>query len=312
MQEKRGTDKRTPRQKAIDALELREPRGLVPTFELDFQLPDQLVGKEYLDEHEEGISESEKERRLWHNAELQLEVVERLDYSIIMAPPERIEKIRSIEGDKFLYVCHGDATYGIPSGSDMMSFVIALYEREDEMLQQAEQRVNKALEDGKRAMEMGVDGFALCADYCFNDGPFLSPQMFRRFITPFLARLIEGYRQMGAYVIKHTDGDIMPIIDQLVQCRPHALHSLDPMAGVDIAEVKRLYGGEVCLIGNVNCALMQTGTLEEIRASAEYALRSGMPGGGYIFSTSNCVFRGLPLERYLLILKLRKELGWYS
>ena len=70
---------------------------------------------------------------------------------------------------------------------------------------------------------------------------------------------------MGFYAIKHTDGNIMPILDQLVQAGPHALHSLDPQGGVDIAEVKRLYGDRVCLIGNVNCGLLDTGTDEEVR-----------------------------------------------
>jgi uroporphyrinogen decarboxylase len=104
----------------------------------------------------------------------------------------------------------------------------------------------------------------------------------------------------------------MPILDDLIEGEPHALHSLDPQAGVDIKEVKRLVGKRVCLMGNVNCGLMQTGTPEQVVGSAEYALKHGMPGGGYIFSTSNCVFTGLPLERYLLILDVWKEKGWYS
>ena len=70
---------------------------------------------------------------------------------------------------------------------------------------------------------------------------------------------------MGFYAIKHTDGNIMPILDQLVEANPHALHSLDPQGGVDIAEVKRLYGERVCLIGNVNCGKLDTGTDEEVR-----------------------------------------------
>jgi uroporphyrinogen decarboxylase len=102
----------------------------------------------------------------------------------------------------------------------------------------------------------GLDGLALCTDYCFNTGPFLNPNRFSEFVTPYLAQLIQGYRDLGFYTIKHTDGNIMPIIDQLVQCHPHALHSLDPQAGVNIAEVKRRYGDQVCLIGNVNCGLM--------------------------------------------------------
>ena len=79
---------------------------------------------------------------------------------------------------------------------------------------------------------------------------------------------------------------------------PHAIHSLDPQAGVDIAQVKRPYGDRLCLIGNVNCGLLDTGTEDEIAASARYALQAGMPDGGYIFSTSNCIYTGMPLASY--------------
>ena len=105
----------------------------------------------------------------------------------------------------------------------------------------------------------------------------------------------------------------MPILDQLMDCRPHCIHSLDPMAGVDIAEVKRqTYPRGIAICGNVNCALMQTGTDDEVRQSALYAIRSGKPGGGYIFSTSNVPFRGLPLERYTMILNIWKALRKYG
>ena len=39
-------------------------------------------------------------------------------------------------------------------------------------------------------------------------------------------------------------------------------------AGVDIAEVKRLVGRKVCLMGNVNCAKLHTGTDEEVIESS--------------------------------------------
>ena len=158
----------------------------------------------------------------------------------------------------------------------------------------------------------GLDGLALCSDYCLNTGPFLSPGQFGEFVTPYLARLVQAERDLGFYVIKHTDGNIMPILDQLVQCGPHALHSIDPQAGVDIAEVKRLYGDRVCLIGNVNCGLLDTGTEEEVRESCRYALTRGMPGGGYIFSTSNCIYTGMRLSRYHLMLDIWREFGNYD
>jgi uroporphyrinogen decarboxylase len=130
-------------------------------------------------------------------------------------------------------------------------------------------------------------------------------------MTPYLAQITKAYRDLGFYVIKHTDGNIMPIIDQLVSTNPHALHSLDPQGGVDIAEVKRRYGDQLCLIGNVNCAMLDTGTPEQIAESARYALRSGMPGGGYIFSTSNCIYTGMPLNSYEVMLDVWRREGVY-
>jgi len=81
---------------------------------------------------------------------------------------------------------------------------------------------------------------------------------------------------------------------------------------VDIAEVKRRVGKQVCLIGNVSCALLQNGTDQEVIDACRYALKSGMPGGGYIYGSSNCIYTGMPLERYELMLKVRKEEGIYK
>jgi uroporphyrinogen decarboxylase len=150
------------------------------------------------------------------------------------------------------------------------------------------------------------------SDYAFNSGPFLSPDMFSEFITPYLKETISQIRKMGMYVIKHTDGNLMPVIDQIIDCNPHALHSIDPMAGMDIKVIKENYGDKICIIGNVHCAHMQTGTKEQIIESAKYAMKYGKPGGGFIFSTSNVVFKGMPLESYDMIQKVWKEKRDYS
>ena len=131
------------------------------------------------------------------------------------------------------------------------------------------------------------------------------------FVTPYLKRVIDAYRSLGFFTIKHTDGNIMPILDQMVECGPDALHSLDPQAGVDLGEVKRLYGDRVALCGNVNCGLLQTGTEEDVVRDVRRALRDGMQGWGYVFCTSNCAYTGLPLERYELLNRIWWEEGVY-
>ena len=130
-------------------------------------------------------------------------------------------------------------------------------------------------------------------------------------MAPYLSQVITAYHDMGYYVIKHTDGNIMPIIDQMVDCGPDALHSLDPQGGVDLKEVKKKYGDRVALVGNVNCGLLQTGTDEECEADIRRSLREGMDGFGYIFSTSNCAYTGMPLERYEMMNRIWREEGNY-
>lgn len=78
-----------------------------------------------------------------------------------------------------------------------------------------------------------------------------------------------------------------------------------------MTEVKKLYGDKVCLVGNVNCGLMQTGTVEELENDVRRSLKEGMPGYGYIFSSSNCVYTGLDLERYEIMHRIWREEGIY-
>ena len=100
----------------------------------------------------------------------------------------------------------------------------------------------------------------------------------------------------------------MPILDQLIECSPHAIHSIDPMKGVDIAEVKKLTLEKgIAICGNVNCATIQTGTDDETRESALYALKHAKPGGGYIYCSSNCIFKGIKPEKYQVLLDFWKE-----
>jgi uroporphyrinogen decarboxylase len=316
----------TPRHRFIAALERQPLTGRVPHFELVFFLTMEAFGKvhpSHRSYHQWDQMEAKEQRlHLQDMAALYVATAERYEHSAIFLHPNPhrlevtqrlIDEVRELSGDRYFLLLHGDATYGIPSGGGMTDFSYRLVDDPEGLKAGAAAMVDNQIRTAEAlAAHGGLDGFALCADYCLNTGPFLSPGQFAEFVTPYLARLIQAERDLGFYVIKHTDGNIMPILDQLVQCRPHALHSIDPQAGVDIAEVKRLYGDQLCLIGNVNCGLLDTGTEEEVRESCRYALRHGMPGGGFIFSTSNCIYTGMRLSRYELMLDIWRAEGNYA
>lgn len=315
----------THRERFISALERRPFSGRVPHFELAFYPTMEVFGKVYLSHRNycQWNQMRENERRLHRNemADIHIEIARRFEHDAIFLHPNPdsmeetlrlIDLVREKSGGEFFLMLHGDATYSIPDGDRMLDFSYRLADDPAGVRADAAKMVDIALKRAGAIRENGgLDGFALCSDYCMNNGPFLSPAQFAEFVAPYLKALIAGYREMGFYTIKHTDGNIMPILDQLIDASPHALHSLDPQGGVDIAEIKRDYGDRVCLIGNVNCGLMDTGTDEQVAESVRYCLRHGMPGGGYIFSTSNCIYTGMDPRRYELILDIWRKDGNY-
>jgi uroporphyrinogen decarboxylase len=317
----------TPRERFAAALDRKPLTGLVPTFELVFFLTMEAFGRvhpSHRSYHQwDQMTNGERELHRLDMADLYVKTAEKFGHSALMLhpnPKDRLEeeirlvnKVRELSGGRYFLTLHGDATYSIPGGDRMVEFSFRLVDEPETVKSQADKRVDQALQRAYQlSRQTELDGFALCSDYCFNTGPFLSPNQFAEFVSPYLSRLIAGYRELGFYAIKHTDGNIMPILDQLVGARPHALHSLDPQGGIDIAEIKRLVGDQLCLIGNVNCGLIDTGTEEEYLESARYALKHGMPGYGYIFSTSNCVYTGMDLARYQKILRLWRRDGVYA
>ena len=143
----------TPRERAEAALNLQIP-DMVPTFELEFQLAEEMFGKPFLTQRDlEGKSASERDRLIKENAEYMLEVYEALEYSIIPLHYLNLEglvetarHIRRLTGDRFMLTAHGDGTYAIPSGSEMMDFVYFLTDQPDEAKAEAQRNAQRAIE----------------------------------------------------------------------------------------------------------------------------------------------------------------------
>ena len=318
----------THKQRFAATLRREKIGGRVPTFELVFFLTMELVGKVHPSQRHYRqwgqMSAKEKELQLRDIADALIEPIRMFDHSALFVHPNPydfssvkrlLEIIREKTGDELFLVMHGDTTLEIPNGQNMMDFSVKLYEEPESLIRQQEKRMANQFDFSEKINRDGqlLDGFALCSDYALNANPFFSPDVFAEVIAPVLQKTIDGYRERGFYTITHSDGNLMPILDQIVQCGPDAIHSVDPQGGMDLGLCKKRYGDKVAFIGNVNCGLLQTGTEEEARADVLRALRDGMERGyGYIFSTSNCVYTGMPLERYDMMVDLRNKYGWYE
>ncbi|MBI3920615.1 MAG: hypothetical protein HY318_04270 [Armatimonadetes bacterium] len=164
----------------------------------------------------------------------------------------------------------------------------------------------------ERSVKAGADIVILGDDYADKNNPMMSPAHFKEFILPGLKKAIKVARDAGAYVVKHSDGNLWPILDMIIEAGPDALNPLEPVAGMDIGEVKAKYGDRVALIGNIDCgALLSWGTREEVRAAVRDCIASAAVGGGHLLSSSNSIHSSVKPENYLTMVEAGREFGAY-
>jgi uroporphyrinogen decarboxylase len=168
--------------------------------------------------------------------------------------------------------------------------------------------VDVNLKMAKEVAARGVEIVYTGDDYAYTKGPLMSPKHFRELFYPGLKRVMGGFKELGLIVIKHTDGNLWPIIDMIIDSGIDCLDPIDPIAGMDIAEVKAKYGDRVAIKGNVDCAETLTfASQEEVVEETKEAMRKGMPGGGFILSSGNSIHSSVKPENYLAMLQTWEE-----
>jgi len=94
------------------------------------------------------------------------------------------------------------------------------------------------------------------------------------------------------------------IIDSGIDC----LDPIDPVAGMNLGEIKRKYGERICIKGNVDCANTLTlHGVEETIGETKKCIETAGPGGGYILSSSNTIHASVKPENYTAMLDTWKK-----
>lgn len=303
----------TPRQRIETTLRFVQP-DRPPHYENMFELEHEAFGLSF--PHRDSwatMTAGEKDRAIGRCMEIYARIIDRFAWDALLvywpwSDPDGVRAaVREFGGRVVVGGVVNGGVWAIEAVTDWEQFAEDLMTAPDRIHAAAERKCRDVLEKIDRLIEAGAEFVFLPHDVAFNAGPFISPPQFAEFVAPYWARLVERVKQGGAWAFIHTDGQIMPILDQLIGLGADLLHSLDPMAGVDIAEVKRRTYGKLALMGNVQCNLLQDGPKEAIRRSTLYCLEHGSPGGGYFFSTSNTIFPGMPLENYEYMLEVFRD-----
>ncbi|MBD3352696.1 MAG: hypothetical protein GF364_14510 [Candidatus Lokiarchaeota archaeon] len=149
--------------------------------------------------------------------------------------------------------------------------------------------------------EFDIDFFFIGDDLAYDSGPFISPKLFNSIFLPSYRRIAKLLHKHDIKFFFHSDGDILPIADGLVDIAD-AIHPWQHSANIDITNVKKKYGDRTTIIGNVPIPLLVHGTHAEIRRYVKNLLKRCAPGGGYILASGNSIVSEIPWQNYLTML----------
>ena len=175
-----------------------------------------------------------------------------------------------------------------------------------------EKAVEYYAELGKISAKLGAEIAFSADDFAGNQGLLMSPSQFKSIVYPSLKWLFKKWHEYGLYVIKHSDGNLYPIVELLIDAGIDCLHPIDPLAGMDLEKVKKDYGERICIMGNVNCAgSLVYGTKEDVISEVRHCIKVAGAGGGYMLSSSNSIPKSVKVENYIAMVEAVHMYGVY-
>jgi len=137
-------------------------------------------------------------------------------------------------------------------------------------------------------------------DICGRGGPMVSPDALRDLYWPSVRRALEPLVEVGADVIWHSDGYIIPIIDDLVASGLSGFQGFQERTGFDIADIatrKVRSGRKPLLLAGLSVdEVLPRGTVADIEKEVERIIDTAGPGGGLAIGTANTAGPDCPNE----------------
>ncbi len=218
------------------------------------------------------------------------------------------ELVRRYKGQKAISAICRDAFFNPAFLRGTTQFLMDMVENPKLVYELIEVTLSYDIPAMRRMVAAGVDVVVFGDDYADKNATLMSPKHFQKF-----KRCVDAAHEAGAYVIKHTDGNIMGIIDMIVETGVDALNPLEPQAGMDIGLIKERYGNRVALVGNIDCGyVLSQAPVEEVRRVTRETIQKAAPGGGFCLSSSNSIHSSVKPENFMAMIETWRQYRAYS
>ncbi len=149
----------------------------------------------------------------------------------------------------------------------------------------------------------------------YSGPPMVSPSVYREWDRPVVVAVARVCREHGVPLHLHQHGHLMAIIEELIAAGVSIVCPLLPPPQGDVADLaalKRRYGRQIALKGNVDpIAVLLEGTPGDVDEAVRRCIAAAAPGGGYILGTADSTVVGTPLENIHAFVEAGRRYGRY-
>ena len=142
----------------------------------------------------------------------------------------------------------------------------------------------------------------------------ISPQMWRDLFMPYQKHIFDTIREKAphAKIIFHTDGNVRPLIPDLIEAGVDVLNPVQPTAReMDSLRLKETYGDRLCFHGAMDVQHVLTADEETVRQDVRHRIDAFGPGGGFILSPCNHIQHDVPPENIVAMYEEARAYGRY-
>lgn len=157
------------------------------------------------------------------------------------------------------------------------------------------------------AMEYDIDGFYLGDDYGQQTGLIMSPDTWRKFIKPGLAKMFDRIKRAGKVVALHSCGNIGVIFGDLIDIGLDIYQTFQPEV-YDVKRVKAEYGKNLTFWGGISTqCLLPFAKPEELNFAVRDIMEVMSANGGYIAAPTHQVPADVPPENIVALVEVFKR-----
>lgn len=167
-----------------------------------------------------------------------------------------------------------------------------------------------AYEMAKKVFDSGVtlEWVWIWEDMCFNKGPLVSPEFVKKMMVPRYRKVVDLLRdnEVDALILD-CDGNIDELLPIWVNCGINATYPLECAAGMDARKVRKKFGKELIIIGNIDKRALAQGK-KEIDAELD-KVRELLGYGGYFPNVDHHIPPDVPYENAKYLFDEIKKMG---